>query len=476
STISKDSLKASLLQLECHFTWNLRKEDVGLEALEETILDHIKFVKECNITDYNILSYVCYLKNSNEEGLRNLQKAEEAIQKHHPDEIARRSLVTWGNYAWIYYHMQRYEEAQTYVSKVENSCKMLSSTAHGKIQLPEVYAAQGWALLRFGRKNYEKAMDCFANALKSEPDNPDFNAGYAIAMFRLDSFTERGCESMGPCLEALKRAVELNPNNTTLLALLALHLQRLKQGNEGERYIEEGLQKTPDFPVFLRYAASFYRKRGEVGKAVKILKKALALTPNSVIVHHQLGLCYKFKIIQLKKARYPPQEEVNNLLELAIFHLKTVIHKKPVFFCAYGDLGNVYALGKRYEEAEEIFQEVLQRNDVFWSDKQEICFSYANFQRFDMKSESKAIKYYIEGLKIENNSYRRKQCSEAVEKLLNQKISSGLGDATDFGTFGLVHKLNGKKQEAIECYEKAIALDPSNEEYLNALAELQLSI
>ncbi|NXR28222.1 IFIT5 protein, partial [Cinclus mexicanus] len=476
STISNDSLKTSLLQLECHFTWALLKKDVGLVALEDTILDHIKFVKEHNITDYNILSYVCYLKNSNEEALRNLQKAEEAIQKRHPGEIARRSLVTWGNYAWIYYHMQRYEEAQTYVSKVENSCKNLSSTAHGKIQLPEVCAEQGWALLRFGRHYFERAKNCFENALKSEPDNPDFNAGYAIAMFRLGSSPERYDEERWPCLEALKRAVELNPNNTTLLALLALELQRLKQSDEGERYIEEGLQKTPDFPVFLRYAAIFYRKKGNVGKAVKILEKALAMTPNSVIVHHQLGLCYKFKVLKLIKSRYTPQEEVENLIEPAIFHFKTVIEKKPLFFSAYCDLANMYALGKRYEEAEEIFQKVLQRNDTDCDNKQEIYFNYGNFQHFHMKSESKAIKYYIEGLKIEEDSYARKMCSEAVEKLLRQKIRSGLGHATDFGTLGLVHKLNGKKQEAIECYKKAIALDPNNEEYLNALAELQLSI
>ncbi|NWH90217.1 IFIT5 protein, partial [Aegithalos caudatus] len=473
STVSKGSLKASLLQLECHFTWTLLKEHVGLEALEETILDHIKFVADCNIKDYNILSYVCHLKNSNEEALRNLRKAEEAIQKHHPGEIDRRSLVTWGNYAWIYYHMQRYEEAQSYVSKVENSCKKLSS---GKIQLPEIYAEKGWALLRFGRNYFERARNCFENALKSEPNNPDFNAGYAVSMYRLEDCAEKYGGQRTPCLDALKRAVELNPKDTTILALLALRLQRFNRGNEGERYIEEGLQKTPDFPVFLRHAANFYRKKGEVDKAVEILKKALALTPNSVVLHHQLGLCYKVKIVQLKKRRYTPQEAVENLIQLAIFHLKTVIEKKPVFFSAYSDLGNIYALGKRYEEAEEIFQEVLQRNDLPYDDKQEIYFNYGNFQHFHKKSESKAINYYIEGLKIAEYSCGRKKCSEAVEKLLKQKIESGLGDAKDIATLGLVHKLNGKKQEAIEYYKEAIDLDPSNEEYQNALVELQLSI
>ncbi|XP_053805079.1 interferon-induced protein with tetratricopeptide repeats 5-like [Vidua chalybeata] len=476
STVSKDSLKTSLLQLECHFTWALLKKHVSLEALEETILDHIKFLVGYEIRDYNMLSYVNHLKNSNEEALENLKKAEEAIQKRHPDEIARRSLTTWGNYAWIYYHMQRYEEAQTYVSKVENSCKKLSSTADGKIQLPEIYAEQGWALLRFGRNYFERAKNCFEKAMKSEPDNPDFNTGYATAMYRLEGDAQRYGGEVRPCLDALKQAVELNPKDTTIAALFALELQRLCRGNEGERYIEEGLQKTPDFPVFLRHAANFYRKKGEVNKAVEILKKALALTPKSVVLHHQLGLCYKFKALQLKRTRHSPQEEMANLVQLAIFHFKTAIDKKPVFFNAYRDLAITYAIGKRYEEAEEIFQKVLQRNDVDCDEKQDIYFNYAHFQQFHMKSESKAIKYYIECLKIETNSYSRKKCSEAVETLLKQKIESGLGDATNIGTLGLVHNLNGKKQEAIECYEKAIALDPNNEEYLNALAELQLSI
>uniref|UniRef100_A0A8C5JV57 IFIT5 protein n=1 Tax=Junco hyemalis TaxID=40217 RepID=A0A8C5JV57_JUNHY len=476
STISKDSLKTSLLQLECHFTWALLKEHVSLEALEETILDHIKFLAKYEIRDYNLLSYVKYLMNSNEEALRSLKKAEEAIQKHHPDEIDRRSLVTWGNYAWIYYHMQRYEEAQTYVSKVENSCKKLSSSADGKIELPEIYAEQGWALLRFGRAYFERAVNCFENALRSEPNNSDLNAGYATALYRLEGDVQWYGGERRPCLEALKRAVALNPMDTSLMALLALELQRLNRANEGERYIEEGLQKTPDFPVFLRHAANFYRKEKKVNKAVEILKKALALTPKSVVLHHQLGLCYRSKVLQLKKTRYPRREEMENLIELAIFHFKTVIDKKPVFFSAYSDLAKTYAIDKRYEEAEETFQKVLQRNDLACDEKQDIYFNYGHFQQFDVKSESKAIKYYIECLKLEMDSYPRKRSSEAVETLLKQKIESGSGDATDIGTLGLVHKLNGKKQEAIECYEEAIALDPNNEEYLNALTELRLSI
>ncbi|NWI29177.1 IFIT5 protein, partial [Sula dactylatra] len=477
STISKNSLKSSLLQLECHFTWTLLKQDVDLNDLEETVGDQIEFFIKSNIANYNLLSYVYHLKNSNEEALRNLQKAEEEVKKNYPDEIARRSLVTWGNYAWIYYHMERYEEAQAYISKVENSCKKLSSTAQWKIQLPEVYAEQGWALLKFGAKYYNRAKNCFENALKSEPNNPEFNTGYAIAMYRLEDISYREHDDESLALEPLKRAVELNPKDTFIKALLGLKLQALKRVEEGERHIEEAMQKTPDLPYFLRYAAKFYRKKGEVDKALKILKKALTVTPKSAFLHHQLGLCYRAKLFQLRKTtRYPPQQQVEELAHLAIFHFKTVIDQKTKFFSAYLDLANMYAQVKKYKEAEESFQKAFQLNILSCEDKQHYYYQYGNFQRFHMKSESEAIKYYIEGLKIENYSYGRNNCSNALKKLLEERIQGGSRDAADFGTLGLMHKLNGEKHEAVECYEKAITLCPDNEEYMNALCELRLFI
>ncbi|XP_075573718.1 interferon-induced protein with tetratricopeptide repeats 5 [Pelecanus crispus] len=477
SSISKNSLKDSLLQLECHFTWTLLKQDVDLDDLEERICDQTEFFTKNNITNYNLLSYVCHLKNSNEEALRNLQKAEEVAQKNYPDEIARRNLVTWGNYAWIYYHMGRYKEAQTYISKVENSCKNLSITAQQKIQLPEIYAEQGWALLKFGAKYYQKARDCFEKALKSEPNNPEFNAGYAIAMYRLDDSFHRECKDVSLSLEPLKHAAKLNPKDTCIMALLALKFQDLKQVDEGERYIEEAMQKTPDLPYLLRYAAKFYRRKGEADKALEILKKALAVTPKSAFLHHQVGLCYKTKLFQLKKAtRYPPQRQVEELTRLSIFHFKTASDQNPKFFFAHIDLANMYAVAKRYEEAEETFQKAFQINILSHTDKQDFYYHYGNFQHFHMKSESEAIRYYIEGLKIETDSYMRNKCRNVLKKLLEQRIQQGLGDAADFGTLGLVHNLSSEKHEAIECYEKAIALHPDNEEYLSALCELRLSI
>ncbi|XP_053927626.1 interferon-induced protein with tetratricopeptide repeats 5 isoform X1 [Cuculus canorus] len=477
SSISKISLKHSLLQLQCHFTWNLRREDVDLDDLEETVGDQIKFFIESNSKNYNLLSYVHHLKNANEEALRSLKKAEEIVERNHPDEIARRSLVTWGNYAWIYYYMERYEEAQSYVSKVVNSCKKLSSTAQWTIQLPEIDAEKGWAFLKFGGIYYKRAKDCFEDALKGDPNNPEFNAGYAIAMYRLENYFHRECEDASLSFKPLKRAVELNPGDTSIVALFALKLQDLNQADEGERYIEEAMQKTPDLPYFLRYAAKFYRRRGDTDKALEIVKKALSVTPNSAFLHHQLALCYRAKLFQLKKStRYPPQDQVEELIQRAIFHFKKVTDKRPKLYVAHTDLAKMYAEAKRYEEAKAAFQKAFQINNMPDSDKQQCYYYYGNFQRFQMKSESEAIQCYIEALKIENDSYLFHKCRTTLKKLLEQRIQGGSRNATDFGTLGFIHNLNGEKHEAIECYEKAVELCPNNEEYLSALCELQLSV
>nr|XP_013802097.1 PREDICTED: interferon-induced protein with tetratricopeptide repeats 5-like [Apteryx mantelli mantelli] len=478
SIISKNDFKSTLLQLECHFTWILLKDDVDLDNLEDKTGHQIEFqFTESNAASYNMLAYVCHLKHLNEDALKNLQKAEEEIEKNYPNETDRRRLVTWGNYAWIYYHMNRYEEVQTYLSKVEDTCKKLSSTAQYKIQLPEIYAEKGWALLKFGRTYYARAKECFENALKKEPNNPEFNAGHAIAVYRLESISCGSSEDESSSLEPLRRAVELNPNDTSVVALLALKLQDLNLADEGERYIEEAMEKTPDSPYFLRYAAKFYRRKGKLDKSLELLKKGLAVAPTCSFLHHQMGLCYRAKLFRLKKAaKYAPREQVEELIRLCIFHFKRVTEQKSTFFPAYSDLANMYAEGNKYQEAEEIFQKVFQMTNLHYADIQELYYNYGRFQHLHRKSESEAIKYYTEGLKIETDSHGRIKCKTALKKLLEQRIQEGSEDAAAFSTLGFIHQLDNEKLKAIECYEKALELDPENEEHLNALYKLRLSI
>jgi len=148
SEIPKDPLKAILLESECHFTWNLLKEDI-LFDVEDTIGQQLEFVTtESRLTLYNLLAYVKHLKGQNEDALECLEQAEHIIQREHSDKEVRH-LVNWGNYAWVYYHMDQLKEAQKHLDKIGTTCKKLSSPSDYKLDRPEIDCERGWALLKF---------------------------------------------------------------------------------------------------------------------------------------------------------------------------------------------------------------------------------------------------------------------------------------------------------------------------------------
>lgn len=87
-------------------------EDTELSDLENRILDETDFLDtKYNVGTHNLLAYVKHLAGQNQEALGSLQEAEGLIQQERGAQSDVRLLVTWGNYAWLYYHMGRPEEA-----------------------------------------------------------------------------------------------------------------------------------------------------------------------------------------------------------------------------------------------------------------------------------------------------------------------------------------------------------------------------
>ncbi|XP_006831505.1 PREDICTED: LOW QUALITY PROTEIN: interferon-induced protein with tetratricopeptide repeats 5 [Chrysochloris asiatica] len=481
SEIPKNSLKAILLDLECHFTWHLLKEDIDLFDVEDTIRQQLDFLTtKSRLTLYNLLAYVKHLKGQSKDALECLEQAEEIIQKEHSDNEEVRSLVTWGNYAWVYYHRNQLEEAQKYIDKVQNVCKKLSSTTHYKLEHPEIDCEKGWALLKFGGKYYEKAKGAFEKALEAEPDNPEFNIGYAITVYRLDDYDREGSVksfSLGP----LRKAVTLNPDNSYIKVFLALKLQDVHAEAEGEKYIEEILDQISAQPYVLRYAAKFYRRKKSWDKALELLKKALEATPSSSFLHHQMGLCYRAQMIQIKKVRHNRPKgkdklKVDELITLAIFHFKAAMEQDSMFAFAYTDLANMYAEGGQYSNAEDIFQKALRLKNITDDNKHQIHYHYGHFQEFYLRSESTAMHHYLEALKVKERSSLHSKLTSAVKKLASKRLGYNAFDVQSLSALGFIYKIEGAKRQAAEYYERAQKMDPENTEFLTALCELRLSI
>ncbi|XP_076981488.1 protein IFIT1 homolog B-like [Tamandua tetradactyla] len=455
-------IEDNLVQLRCHFTWTLLIEESEIPDLENRVLEEIQFLDtQYKVGIHNLLAYVQHLKGQNQEALKSLKETEDLIQQQYANQSDLRSLVTWGNYAWVYYHMGRLEDTQTYLDKVENTCAKFTNPSRYQIECPEMDCEEGWALLKCGGKNYERAKTCFGKVLEVDPENPEASTGYAITLSRLDNLNTATQKEEGSSVHPLRQAVRLNPEDAYIKVLLALKLQEAGQEAEGEKHIEEALASMSSQTYVWRYAAKFYRRKGSLDKALHLLKKALQATPTSSFLNHQVGLCYRAQIIQIKKAtnnqpRGQNRENVDRLSQLVICHFQKTLQLKPTFKLAYIDLAEMYAEIGLYGKAEDTFQEVLCLQNT--EDQQEIHYRYGRFQEFHKKSEDKAITHYLKGLKIEKMSCAREKLLNALEKLAKKRLQQNVRVVESFSLLGLVHKGKGEVKKALLCYEKALRL------------------
>ncbi|XP_023571963.1 interferon-induced protein with tetratricopeptide repeats 1-like [Octodon degus] len=447
-------------QLKCHFTWELAIGKAEIPDLESRILEEIEFLDtKYNVGIYNLQAYVEHLKGHNDKALKSLEDAERLIQKEHADQPDTKSLVTWGNYVWVCYHLGRFTDARMYLDKVENTCKKLSSPFRFQTACPEVDCEEGWALLKCGGKHYERALDCFQSALEMEPENPEFNTGYAITAYRLEHSNRYKKERVSS-LDSLQKAVRLNPEDAYIKVLLALRLQDEGQEKEGKKYIEEALNLKSSQMYIFRYVAMFYRRAGCMDKAIELLQKALQAMPNSTVLNHQIGLCYRDKLVQIKVAtKMQPagqdREEMDRYARLAIAHFKLVVKQKPTFHIALLHLALVYIEVGKYDEAEDNFQKLLSMTPIEESMLQEAHFYYGRFQRHQKKSIADAIKHYLIATQIGESSFIRDKSINSLKKLALSKLQRNEFDKEALSLLEYVHKLEGEVQAAGGHHEQA---------------------
>ncbi|KAG8435217.1 hypothetical protein GDO86_013240 [Hymenochirus boettgeri] len=482
-----ESLLTSLGKLECHFTWKLVKEKTDIDDIEERLHDQIVFLPSAQSHRlYNLLAYTSYLKGERTEAIRRLQRAEEHIQQSESFGTDIKKTVTLSNYAWLYYYSNELTNCQSYLKEVEAIYKKSKSCSVHNSLLTEVYGEQAWTLLTFHGRSPEKAKACFEKVLAIDPDNPDLNSGYAIVMYRLES-EERYEYGTGQykSLECLKRAVKLNQSDSVIKALLGLKYQCFGQREEGMQMIEAALKQTPDSPYLLRYVAKFYRREGMIEKAIAVAKKALSQTPTSSSLHYLIGICYSKKVNSLiKSARSAKSSKatdtytqlIKETISYAIFHFEKAIEIQKRFAIAHIELANMYVKGQHPEKAENTFLKALAIENLKPEDKQEILFQLALYKQYQNKSESEAIEHYKNVLLIPNTTKARMFSKQNLEKMAKNIIQQDPSDATGFALLGFIYQLESDTEQAIEYYKKARERDRDNEEYLNVLCSLQLSI
>uniref|UniRef100_I3KMR2 Uncharacterized protein n=1 Tax=Oreochromis niloticus TaxID=8128 RepID=I3KMR2_ORENI len=210
--------------------------------------------------------------------------SEETIRESYGDESERRLIVTYGDMAWLKYHDGDFLNLLCLQVKYP--------TGSSGSLLPEVYREQAWTYLKLSKSYYLKAVDSFRKALEIQTDDTEWNAGYAIALFRTEEETEEP-----PSIKQLHFALELNPDDAVLQSMLAVKLGAYKKYEEAECLLKKALKTDPDNPHVSRYVGKYVRNHYQLDESIDMLERALKRTTQSSFIHHQLALCYKRKKI-----------------------------------------------------------------------------------------------------------------------------------------------------------------------------------
>ncbi|XP_073452479.1 interferon-induced protein with tetratricopeptide repeats 5-like [Aquarana catesbeiana] len=481
SDILKNSLMDRLLKFQCHFTWDLLGEDVDINNVEERLNDQVVFLPDTlKHRMYNLLAYLKHLTGDHEEALLQLQKAEAQIQESSITEDADvRTTVIYANFAWVFYHQNQFIKCFTYAKKVDTILKQYESPPKKNTLLLDIYGEQGWTYLSFTGEYYQWAAECFEKALELDPEDPELNSGLAMAVYRMEGFSFRS-KKTSKSFPLLERAVKLNPTDTVLKALLALKYLDMKNYNQGTLLIEQALQEQPESPYVLRYVATFYKRRGQMQKAIAMFKKVLSLTPTSSAAHYQLGICYK-SLIKMPKALEGQStrdimQQNSEAIANAIFHSEKAVELNRSSVAGHILLTNVYMKVNDYQRAKEVVGKTLTLKNIKCDEKQELHHKWANYLMNSRKSESEAVRHFKEVIEIQSQTWFGKHAIKKLESLAETMIVQNSMDATGHALLGYVHQQRGQGIAAMKYYNKALLLEPDNQEYLEACSALQTTI
>jgi len=147
------------------------------------------------------------------------------------------------------------------------------------------------------------------------------------------------------CLEALKKATNLNPRNP--LAYYFLAHENFLSGDFGEtkRNLEKAIEIHPKFVSAMRMLAELYKDEGDLKKSADLYKKIIDVFPNSGYFRYQY-----YKIVD-KLRNYDEVEKT----------LKAMIKLQPKYRPNYINLGENYIKQGRYDEAMKEFNLIVEK-------------------------------------------------------------------------------------------------------------------
>nr|XP_046210100.1 interferon-induced protein with tetratricopeptide repeats 8 isoform X2 [Oncorhynchus gorbuscha] len=273
---SENTLEKKLKKLQCHFTWELNKEQADLNLLEIKLRETLEVVQEGfegNLKRHslNLLAYIKHLKAEDKRSLECLEKAER--ENAHGERLC---VVTYGNLAWVCHHIGDDIRADGYIQKLEEIYKASATASTSVLLVPrEVHSEKAWSLLKFSKHHYTRAKECFQEALQMEPEDKEWNSGFAFSLFREEGLVTREDQRLSYedslAVKQLNYVLELKPDSAMTRVYLGLKCYKNRRNAEAWGYMRKALSLAPyDLSVVLQVELAVrYSELKDTSKAME---------------------------------------------------------------------------------------------------------------------------------------------------------------------------------------------------------------
>nr|XP_020668325.1 interferon-induced protein with tetratricopeptide repeats 2-like isoform X1 [Pogona vitticeps] len=391
---NRKTLREKLQALPCHFTWDFEFEDqADVEHLLKYLTLQVKHTLCQNRDTYvTMKAFLYHHQRRYSDALKSLREAEHILAQDHPDNLLRQAVLTYGNYAWIYYHLSNYKMVQRYLDHIAELGRSLCSPHPFPTGLPEILAQKGWSLLVAGVQRGVEAKECFEGARRRDPSNNQLQTGLAMALYaawehlQSDPYREKATEM-------LEEVVLHQPENfETKIYLARLLLQKDEQ--RARTLLEEVAERSLNPEVLRRAAKLCLRDPPLLSRAISILKKAIALDSSYHILYYDLGMCYK---AQMEGAS---PERKSSLLTFAGENFHQAVQMNAFFVDPMLELATIYGEGLLAYEEEIYAHLVEEAPNISKQCLQALYLQWGDFLLQKKNQKQEALEKYMAGICI----------------------------------------------------------------------------
>jgi tetratricopeptide (TPR) repeat protein len=253
-----------------------------------------------------------------------LKKAELICKKLleiHPNYIDALCLL-----GEIYYHIEDYESAITYLRKT--------------LQFNHTDALTYYTLANACKKSHllDDAINYYQKAI-------DLNHHFEDACYNLGiALKEKG--DIEAAIHAFQKASQLNPTSSDVLNNLGLSFHEQGKFDEAITYFQKALQLHPDYTLAMNNLGLTLHEKGEHDEAIQTFQEVITREPDDAYAYYNLGIVF------MKQQQH----------DKAIEAFQTTIKKDPNFENAYYNMGIAFSEKGQLDNAIHLYQQTLRVN------------------------------------------------------------------------------------------------------------------